>query len=80
MTKIMFTSCYLQYCSQFLMVLHTIRLIQKNSETNKLIISLLLLMCKHVSVFQIAQQDQKVQKVKNFFANNVRKLTAAHEL
>ena len=33
-------------------------------ETNKLIISLLLLMCKHVSVLQIAQQDPKLQKRK----------------
>ena len=62
MTEIMFTSCCLQYCSQFLMILHTIRLIQQIFETNKLIIGLLLLMCKHVSVLQIAQQDQKVQK------------------
>ena len=37
-------------------------------------------MCKHVSVLQIAQQDQKMQKKerkKNFIVNNVRKLTAA---
>ena len=61
MTKVMFTSCCLQFCSQFLMVLHTIWLIQKIFEINKLIISLLLLMCKHVSVLQIAQQDKKVQ-------------------
>ena len=62
-TKIMFTSC-LQYCSQCLMVLHTIRLIQLIFETNKLIISLLLLMYKHVSVLQIAQHDTNVQKRK----------------
>ena len=50
-------------------------------ETNKLIISLLLLMCKHVSVLQTAQQNPKVQKErkKNFLVNNVRKLTAARE-
>ena len=64
MTKIMFTGCCLQYYSQYLMVLHTIRLIQKIFETNKLIISLLLLMFKHVSVLQIAQQDPTVQKRK----------------
>ena len=64
MTKIMFTSCCLQYCSQFLMVLHTIRLNQLIFETNKLIISLLLLMCKHVTVLQIAQYDTNVQKRK----------------
>ena len=83
MTKIMFTCCCLLYCSQFMMVLHTIRLIRQIFKTNKLIISLLLLMCKHVSVLQIAQQVQKVQKKKqkkNFLVNNVRKLTAAREL
>ena len=42
----------------------TIRLIQIIFETNKLIISLLLLMCKHVSLLQIAQQDPNVQKRK----------------
>ena len=43
---------------------YTIRLIQLIFETNKLIISLLLLMCKHVSVLQIAQQDPKYAKKK----------------
>ena len=55
------TRWFMTNYSQFLMVLHTIWLIQKIFEINKLIISLLLLMCKHVSVLQIAQQDKKVQ-------------------
>ena len=57
------------------MVLLTIRLIQYIFETNKLIISLLLLMCKHVSMLQIAQQDPKVQKrkKKDFFFKHTRK-------
>ena len=86
MAKIMFMSCCLKYCSQFLMVLHTLRLFQQIFEINKLIISLLLLLllltCKHVSVLQIAQQDPKLQKKeekKNFLVNIVRKLTAARE-
>ena len=54
MTKIMFTGCCLQYFSQLFDGFEYNKANSVIFETNRLIISLLLLVCKHVPVLQIA--------------------------